>query len=151
MIKNKPMKKILLLIPLLIIFSCNKSGNEVGVNNSPQEEQTSKANSRPPQQPSILIYKAVVTQNGLDAPTASILESNMGSVSWTRSFAGVYQFTIPIVPSTEKVFVQMGTIAQVITSADYNSDGTFTVTTFSGGVNQDGLLNHTSIIVEVYP
>lgn len=44
------------------------------------------------------VYKALLTQNGTDAPVPIVLENSLGTISWTRLSVGKYRgtFTNPI-------------------------------------------------------
>lgn len=102
-------------------------------------------------------YRALVSQSGTAAPTATVLENSLGgTVVWARSSTGTYTATLTGAFTSAKTFIQhpgeAGTIAALKnvlgsrTSADV-----VTFTTGSGGTLEDSVLSTYSVTIFVYP
>jgi len=98
--------------------------------------------------PTYTKYVALISQVGTAAPTVIELENTIGPIVWTRANAGDYNATLTGAFDNTKTYLQ------------YNrSDGTFRVlnvntillTSISSGVLADGVLNHSSIEIRIYP
>jgi len=102
------------------------------------------------------IYTALLTQSGADAPSAVVLENNLGvNVSWVRNLAGSYK--------TSNIFVQ-GKAAVVIGSKDIYTITAFffddfsgyqvhirTRDTLGGDALADNCLSDTFVEIRIYP
>jgi hypothetical protein len=100
-----------------------------------------------------LIYKALITQSGEDAPTLLILKNTIGEIVWTRSMEGVYLGTLTGAFAENKVFTMLyGAFISDFNRSDNNS---VRIITYSGDFSEsamaDGLLSETPILIEVYP
>ena len=98
--------------------------------------------------PTYTKYVALITQSSTSAPTVIELENTIGPIVWTRANVGDYNATLTGAFDNTKTYLQ------------YNrSDGTFRVlnintillTSISGGVLADGVLNNSSIEIRIYP
>lgn len=102
-------------------------------------------------------YRALVSQSGTAAPTATVLENSLGgTVVWARGSAGTYTGTLTGAFTSAKTFImqpgETGTIAAVKNIiAVRTSANVITVTTGSGGTLEDDVLSSFPITVLVYP
>lgn len=112
------------------------------------------------------VYKALLAQNGTNAPVATVLENTLGEgITWIYNAPGYYAGIMPtaVDANVNNTFVQCtntnsGGLDHVnINAAYYVEDGFIYLTTYLNNVasndvlsNQDGY-NRTSIIIEVYP
>jgi hypothetical protein len=55
--------------------------------------------------PTYKVYTALLTQEGTDAPVATVLENTLGDIVWTRSMEGVYLGTLIGAFTTDKTFI----------------------------------------------
>jgi hypothetical protein len=108
-----------------------------------------------------LIYKALITQSGADAPTAIVLENTLGGeVVWTRADEGVYIGDLAGAFPINKTlyFINAGTYYRPEEGAvNYeltrmqDSEREMRIITYLEGSSADGLLNEHPILIEVYP
>lgn len=62
------------------------------------------------------VYTALLTQTGTDAPTATILQNTIGTVTYTYSGVGIYHATSSGLFTENKTFF-------IMSSSNYGSDG----------------------------
>jgi hypothetical protein len=106
---------------------------------------------------SYLVYTALLTQSGTDAPVATVLQNTLGgTVVWTRFGEGIYIGTLAGAFAAAKTFV----IAQQANSGnslgiDVGNDSVDAIylTTFNigTGANADGQLINAPVEIRVYP
>lgn len=101
------------------------------------------------------IYKATINQDGTAAPTVTILENTIGTITWTRSSAGVYIGTKTGAFTVTKTFYDL-------TPNDNSPNSSFLISSFNNEPDQirietrasssltDGMLLNTPILIEVY-
>lgn len=100
-------------------------------------------------------YKALITQSGINAPTAIVLENTLGEVpTFEYNSTGIYSL---------KTTVDKFDAAKTLVSITERTNGIFTFiivlsdvwirigTANVGGSYVDGALNKTSVTIEVYP
>ncbi len=106
---------------------------------------------------SYLVYTALLTQSGTDAPVATILENTLGgTVVWTRYGTGYYKGTLSGMFLLEKTFndIKSTPYDDVFYTANIirESDSVIAVTTFSpDDGNVDDRLYYTFVEIRVYP
>jgi len=106
---------------------------------------------------SILVYKAIISQSGTNAPTAVILENTLGEVPvLTRGGSpGYYELTISGgLFVEEKTFFHNGTSCNStgIIRTGWNSVNDILIWTNDMTlVAKDGVLYNTAFLIEVYP
>lgn len=101
-----------------------------------------------------LVYTAMLTQTGTDAPVATVLENTLGgTVVWSYSGVGVYAATLSGAFTENKTFVIVGTFGDTsgIIVAYRNSDNQVRVQSAENDTDADGLLYETAIEIRVYP
>lgn len=102
------------------------------------------------------VYKALLTQTGTSAPVATVLVNTLsGTPVWSYSSTGRYVLTLV------GEFVQLKTHLNILASNDivggckYSisraNDDELNIESGELGVLIDGILNYTSITIEVYP
>ncbi len=104
-----------------------------------------------------LVYTALLTQSGTDAPVATVLENTLGGmVVWTRTDVGFYLGTLAGVFTSNKVWAavsQRNDASELNLSNaaaySYNAN-TITVTTATDGSYVDDVLFNNSIEIRVY-
>lgn len=106
------------------------------------------------------VYKALLTQTGTTAPTVVVLQNTLGGViSWTYNGVGTYNGTLSGVFVEDKTFlaINKSRAGGRQFSLYRNDDNEIEVVTeiFDAGAPiftaTDGILNNTSILIEVYP
>ena len=98
---------------------------------------------------SYLVYSALLTQSGTDAPVATVLENTLGgTVVWTRDGAGAYFATLTGVFTNNKTvaFISDGESNRNAIAVRFDDDSVYVET--SGG---DEELVNTSLEIRVYP
>lgn len=106
-----------------------------------------------------LRYKALLTQSGTDAPVSTVLENSLGGeIVWSRDGVGRFIGTLIGVFSLNKTFLLLGTVTDGDTTLSFGSnlvrlsiDELELATISDSGGRIDGVLNNTSILIEVYP
>lgn len=87
------------------------------------------------------IYRALLTQAGGAAPTATVLENTLGgTVVWTRGSVGDYTATLASAFTTDKTFVTVcasGGVADALLTANHATVNTVQV--FSKNTSTDAL------------
>lgn len=97
-----------------------------------------------------LVYTALLTQSGTDAPVAIVLHNTIGEIVWTRTGVGSYTGTLVGAFPENKTFAIMGSQYLNAWILERNDDNTVVIATYSGGASDDVLIN-TSIEIRVYP
>lgn len=115
------------------------------------------ASSAPAGNVAVKTYRALVSQSGTAAPTATVLENSLGgTVVWARSSTGTYTATLTGAFTSAKTFIQhpgeAGTIAAIknVIAVRTNAN-VITVTTGAGGTLEDDVLSSFPIEILVYP
>jgi len=98
------------------------------------------------------VYKALLTQTSTGAPTATVLENNIGNIVWARTSEGIYTGTLSGAFVANKTFMpkvlsaaQGETAAEDLITATRTSANVITVNTTA-----DGKLSGTPIEIQVY-
>lgn len=105
-----------------------------------------------------VVYRALLTQSGVNAPVATVLEQSIvGTIVWTRNAAGHYYGTLAGAFPAGKAFVltyphitQGNGNPPVNLFAFRDSDNIVSVITAISDVYTDGLLYETPIEIRVY-
>lgn len=106
--------------------------------------------------PKYKLYAALLSQAGTAAPTAIVLENNLGgTVVWTRDSGGIYDATLSGAFTANKTAVFFGgNFQENLGSATYNESVSTTnalkIETFSDGTNSDDEFELTPIQILVY-
>ena len=96
------------------------------------------------------IYRALLSQSGTNAPTATILENTLGGTpTYSYSSTGVYQIVLAGLFEVAKTLLFVGGIAGSI--ACEVDDGIVLATRNAAGTLANSLLSSTSISVIAYP
>jgi len=100
-----------------------------------------------------LKYVALLNQTGTSAPTATVLENNLGgTVVWTRSLLGNYVGTLSGAFTTNKTVILHGNgTTNTIVSSIVSSVNAVGIVTSTAGSGADGLLSNTTLEIRVYP
>lgn len=109
-----------------------------------------------------LVYRALLTQSGTDAPEAVVLENTLGgTVVWTRSIAGTYIGTLTGAFPTAKTFLKQSAFSYISGPADDdvlfavqpNTVNSVSVLTMTGATSAgvDAYLTNTPVEIIVYP
>ena len=99
------------------------------------------------------IYIALIDQAGTAAPTATILENTIGTVTLARSAVGLYTVSnaLFVLGKTVSLISGAGTPGNMnVYSAYNNAAGAIQVTTHTNSVSSDGVLLRSSIEIRVY-
>lgn len=105
--------------------------------------------------PSYKVYTALLTQEGIDAPTAIVLQNTLGNIQFTRVDIGTYNLVLNEAFTLGKTFVIITPTLNVVDLSLINVEsGTdnINIQTFNMGIPglSDDLLNKTSIEIRVY-
>lgn len=93
------------------------------------------------------VYTALLTQNGTDAPVATVLENTLGGdIVWSYDDAGSYEGTLNGAFTSNKTFLYI----QYKTTADFQLIRLDTNRVYIQGT-ADNLLTSISIEIKVYP
>jgi hypothetical protein len=96
-------------------------------------------------------YKALLTQSGTASPTVTVLDNTLGSIVWTRTNVGVYRGTLSGLFPTNKTFMQITSGANdSLCFIERISDSVIEVSTTSGLVLSDDILNQTAVLIQIY-
>jgi hypothetical protein len=104
------------------------------------------------------VYTALLTQTGINAPVATVLENTLGSIVWGYAQSGGYTGTLIGAFIVGKTHLQVqqtlwGSERQQ-TSIDYNDIDSVIIQTYDNGQNDsipiDDALRNTSIEIRVY-
>lgn len=106
--------------------------------------------------PTILQQKLLLTQTGATAPVVTLLADTFngaGTIVWTRTGTGVYQGTLAGVFQANKTFLIVESGANINENIRIyrKTTSVIEVKTYDLGALKDGILNETSIIIEIYP
>jgi hypothetical protein len=103
------------------------------------------------------VYTALLTQTGINDPTAIILENTFdGEIVWTFDSNGVYIGTLTDAFTSNKTWLNItnsdAVYEGVLYSIDYNNVSQVYITTYDINTTSltDSLLNNTSIEIRVY-
>lgn len=101
-------------------------------------------------------YKAVITQSGTSAPTATVLKNELSAaVVWARSSEGVYTATLAsafVVSKTWFDFSKVGNPTGKVIYLDRTDANVLTLSSFeSDGTTPDDLDGSINLVVEVFP
>jgi hypothetical protein len=107
---------------------------------------------------SYLVYTALLTQSGTDAPVATVLENTLGTISFVRSNIGSYYASCSGLFTTNKTVFTFGVtdnfvdIVTITTESTQNTDSIFYfyADTKTLGLSDEVLLK-TLIEIRVYP
>jgi len=96
-------------------------------------------------------YVATMYQSGTNAPTATIMENTIGSISWARTGVGTYRGTLSGAFTTGKttVFLNPAFGTGNVNAAQWNTTSTIDIKTLNGLSPTDGILT-TDIEIRVY-
>lgn len=102
---------------------------------------------------SYLVYTALLSQSGTDAPVATVLENTLGgTVVWTYAETGVYTATLAGAFPTSKTGIFFGNTNSFSMNAYRVSDNAVNLSTIDSNTSAaDGYLNDTIIEIRVYP
>jgi len=64
----------------------------------------------------VKVYRALISQSGIESPEAIVLENSIGNIVWTRQYAGIYYGTLNNAFPEDKTFINHHTLW-------YNSGG----------------------------
>lgn len=96
-------------------------------------------------------YVALLTQSGIDAPTAIVLENTIGDIVWTYNSVGVYFGTLTNAFIEDKTYLFAYILPTSIIGFQRDDENQVNIgTTTNLGVKTNGLLNSTSIEIRVY-
>jgi len=127
------------------------------------EEIIKYLGANPPSSPgggsSYLVYTALLTQDGTNAPTAIELENTIGEIVWTRAVAGSYVGTLTGAFPAEKTYYIITPNkdfeqAQIVMEQSGQGFPNYvSISTYAGGggAGQDGNMFQTPIEIRVYP
>ena len=112
--------------------------------------------------PTYLLYTALISQSGTNAPTVTILENTLSApIVWTRIDVGVYNGTLASPFLSNKTFANINTSGQLtplpMTLDVYHrrigriADNIIQIITGDAVDYADGLLDFTEIEIRVYP
>jgi hypothetical protein len=95
------------------------------------------------------VYTALLTQTGTSAPTATVLENTIGSITWGYIGAGNYSITFPSAIDFDKTFIYNVFVNDGgPTMGHYNDIGGNAIEMVGIG---DDLLNKTPFEIRIYP
>jgi len=103
-------------------------------------------------------YVALITQVGVNAPTAIVLNSNdsnfLGNIVWNRSTDGVYTATLNNAFTVDKTmffFSNGGGDPEMNTNYFFTSEDVIELDVYLAGTLEDDCLANASIEIRVYP
>lgn len=103
------------------------------------------------------IYAALLTQVGTSAPTAAILQNNLGTITWTRTGVGTYAGTGINMFPIAKTYLSITENNQgdnidisITNTEDGEPSSEIIVQTKEAGVPTDNILNSTPMEIKVY-
>jgi hypothetical protein len=119
--------------------------------NHPRQELLIDANSLNNDSVTYKVYTALLTQSGIDAPTAVVLENTIGDIVWTYHSIGVYFATLTNAFIEDKTYLFAYILPTSIIGFQKDDENQINIgTTDNLGVKTNGLLNSTSIEIRVY-
>jgi hypothetical protein len=98
-------------------------------------------------------YIAILNQTGTNAPIASVLASNLGVITWTRTAQGEYLGTPETPLDATLTYVMINQVEHNYQASAYvNTDGNVVVVTCrnSGHNHQDDKLRYTTLEIRTY-
>lgn len=113
--------------------------------------------------PTYLVYTALISQSGTDAPTVVILENTLGApIVWTRIDAGIYNGTLAAPFLYDKTFTSINTGGPLTPlpmapltlhnrRIDRIDDNIIQIITGNDASFSDDFLDFTEIEIRVYP
>lgn len=101
------------------------------------------------------VYVALVTQVGAAAPVATVLQNEIGVVTWSRSAQGFYIATTLALFTSNKTTVDIPNDAFAgqyshMGSAPANTSQVWVLSRDVAGAGQDGLMDKTTVEIRVY-
>ncbi len=105
----------------------------------------------------VKVYRAVITQYGTLAPTATVLSNSIGEITWARDSVGVYVASIDSLFTIGKTYCSNNLVSAINGSAfeaihlDANQIKFRTVANVSVGTLSDDIFLNTFIEIRVYP
>lgn len=100
------------------------------------------------------VYSALLNQNGINDPTAIVLENTIGNIVWTRDSGGVYFGTLTGAFTADKTFFiitpNSAGVDNSIFTIQYQTTDYFALSTSDGVSYLDGLLINTPVEIRVY-
>ena len=112
-------------------------------------------NSPSPGGSSYLVYMALLSQTGTDAPVPTIIQNTIGNIVWTRDGLGNYTGTLAGAFTTNKTtaIIQNNYGGQKSYTIYRNDENSVTVQTgvAASATLEDELLYETTIEIRVYP
>jgi hypothetical protein len=137
-----------------MVVGDNQSVTEDGITTN-NLRITETLNGRPITEmlPTYQKYIATISQAGILDPVVTILENTLGDIVWTRSGVGDYLGTlVGAFPNQDKTYLIIGQSQNDKFSLNYLGTDDVTIATLdNAGLNQDALLNYTTIEIRVYP
>lgn len=106
--------------------------------------------------PTSLQQKLLMTQTGTGAPSVVLLANTFngaGTIVWTRLSTGVYEGTLSGVFQANKTLLicESGAVLNETIRIHRKTTSKIEVKTYDGTAPKDGILNETTIIIEIYP
>jgi len=101
-----------------------------------------------------LVYTALLTQSGTDAPVATVLQNTLGgTVVWTYNDVGIYYGTLAGAFDENKTAFFFGPVNSTggLFQAAVIDNDTIKVDVYFEGTHADEELNSTAIEIRVYP
>ncbi len=97
------------------------------------------------------VYTALLSQTGTNAPTATVLENTLGTVTFTRSSNGVYLVNSSGLFTADKTFVIMGagTNATYTNAINLMNSSTFSIVTKVSSTQSDADSANTKVAFEI--
>lgn len=99
------------------------------------------------------VYTALLTQTGINAPVATVLENTIGNIVWARNNTGIYQAVLLGAFTSDKTHLLCGTL-QISNNSELifyqlDQDEVILQTSINGFISDD-LLSNFSIEIRVY-
>lgn len=112
--------------------------------------------------PTYLVYTALISQSGTNAPTVTILENTLSApIVWTRIDVGIYNGTLASPFLANKTYVNINnsgnltplpmTLGVFHRKIDRIADNIIQIVTGAGTAYSDDILDFTEIEIRVYP
>lgn len=102
------------------------------------------------------VYTALLTQTGTNAPTATVLENTLGTVTWSRAGTGAYLATLSGAFTTSKTFIvatlntPSATFNGAVLRGNWSSVNECLFQTETDSGQFDGAMQNASIEIRVY-
>lgn len=103
---------------------------------------------------SYLVYTALLSQSGTDAPVATVLQNTLGgTVVWARVSDGYYTGTLAGAFPTGRTicFLTNGYLLGFLVGTVDSSPNVISVSSYVGGTPTDGQMGDASIEIRLYP